>query len=400
VYSRLVEGVTGITMTIVARRVALVCCCAAAILNCSSPEDLFDDLNFAGAAGTKNGQAELPNGGGSEGKPSKGKSSGGKSSGGKSSGGKSSGGKSSGGKSSEGKSSEGKSSEGDSSEGGESEGGASEGGASGAATSEGGESGASGASSSEGGTLNGGSGNGGVAIGGAPSAGTGNGGIGNGGGDAANSGGGSVNAGGGSVNAGGGSANAGGGSANAGGGSANAGSSSIVTPTITLLNPTTLVRGYSALFVMGTDLSGAQLTIGGKLQVVTSNSESQLVVAPIASDTPAGTQPIVVSNAAGASAPGYVDVLAQLKLESATADSATRVKVTFNRALNSASVLPARFIIAGLTVSSASSVGAIVTLTTSAQTSGASYAVGASPLVVDIYSSPAASEGITFTGSN
>jgi len=376
-------------MTIVARRAALVCWCGAAILNCSGPENLFDDSSFAGAAGTSNVA------GTNSGAPPGGTSDGGTSDSG-------------------------------ASEAGTSEGGTSDGGAS-----DGGEAGAS-----EGGTLNGGSASGGPSIGGAAIAGAGiGGGAGNAGGGSANAGGGSANveggsanAGGGSANAGGGSANveggsanagggsanagggnanveggsanAGGGSANARGGSANAGSSGVVAPTITLLNPTTLVRGYSALFVMGTDLSGASLTIGGKSQLVTSSSEPQLVVTPINVDSPLGSQPVVASNAAGASAPAYVEVLSRLKLDSASAESATRVKVTFNRALNSASVSGARFTIPGLTIGNASNVGAIVTLTTSQQTSSASYTVSASALVVDLYGSPVAAEGVSFTGSN
>ena len=348
-------------MTIVARRAALVCWCGAAILNCSGPENLFDDSSFAGAAGTSNVA------GTNSGAPPGGTSDGGTSDSG-------------------------------ASEAGTSEGGTSDGGAS-----DGGEAGAS-----EGGTLNGGSASGGPSIGGAAIAGAGiGGGAGNAGGGSANAGGGSANVEGGSANAGGGSANveggsanAGGGSANARGGSANAGSSGVVAPTITLLNPTTLVRGYSALFVMGTDLSGASLTIGGKSQLVTSSSEPQLVVTPINVDSPLGSQPVVASNAAGASAPAYVEVLSRLKLDSASAESATRVKVTFNRALNSASVSGARFTIPGLTIGNASNVGAIVTLTTSQQTSSASYTVSASALVVDLYGSPVAAEGVSFTGSN
>jgi len=75
------------------------------------------------------------------------------------------------------------------------------------------------------------------------------------------------------------------------------------------------------------DLWGATLTLGGKVQLVTSSSQPLLVVAPISGDTPIGTQPVVVSNAADASAPASVEVLARLKIDSANSASLVKTHV-------------------------------------------------------------------------
>jgi len=86
-------------------------------------------------------------------------------------------------------------------------------------------------------------------------------------------------------------------------------------------------KGCLHLPVRRCDLWGATLTLGGKVQLVTSSSQPLLVVAPISGDTPIGTQPVVVSNAADASAPASVEVLARLKIDSANSASLVKTHV-------------------------------------------------------------------------
>ncbi len=140
------------------------------------------------------------------------------------------------------------------------------------------------------------------------------------------------------------------------------------TPLITLVSPAQLVRGFSVT-IDGSRLANATgVTVGGVDQTFVTNSSTQISVSALAASTPLGEQPVVVTTADGASAPYSVAVLAQFAVVAASATGTTEVVVTFTRDVDAASVLPARFTIAGLMVSAATAAGNTVTLTTSAQT--------------------------------
>ncbi|MBL8954954.1 MAG: hypothetical protein JNK82_29525 [Myxococcaceae bacterium] len=169
-------------------------------------------------------------------------------------------------------------------------------------------------------------------------------------------------------------------------------------PVLTAVAPPQAVVGYSTLMVDGTSLGGS-ITVGGVAQLKTTDTATQIVTAPLQPTTPPGTQPVVVTTTAGASNALNVTVLAPFRISSVTAPSSTTVEVTFNRPPAAATVTPARFTIAGLTVLAATASGAVVTLRTGFQSGGRTYTLVPSSALTDLLGAPLeTSPQPTFTG--
>ncbi|MEM9191819.1 MAG: hypothetical protein AAGF12_21790 [Myxococcota bacterium] len=165
-------------------------------------------------------------------------------------------------------------------------------------------------------------------------------------------------------------------------------------PTVSSVT-TEVVAGFSELTVMGTNLEGASVTVGGTAQTILTNTATRIVIATVAGATPTGTQTVTVTTPGGM-ASANTDVLGRFRMDSAVADGPSSVVITFNRDVGA--VAPARFMIGGLTVSAASASGSEVTLTTSAQTPGASYSVTADAMLLDTLGTPVTSDAAAFTG--
>lgn len=157
-------------------------------------------------------------------------------------------------------------------------------------------------------------------------------------------------------------------------------------PAVTGVIPTSVARG-STLIATGTDLGGASAaTLGGVLQTFDQNTPTSFRILVVDASTPTGNQPLLVTTPGGTSAPFDVIVLDPLAVVSAAATTATTVEVTFSRAIDGATVSASDFAITGsggLAVSAASTVGAVVTLTTSAQTPSAPYLLDVTGAVTD-----------------
>lgn len=170
-------------------------------------------------------------------------------------------------------------------------------------------------------------------------------------------------------------------------------------PVITTTAPMHVVPGDSELTLTGMNLAGATVTIGGAAQVVTSSTATQIVIGTVSASTPLGTQPIVATLGGIGSAPVDIEVVDAFRIVSATATSATSVDVVFNRNVHAPVAMPARFTITGgLTVSGVSVAGATATLTTSAQTPGTTYTVGADAMLLDTFGIPVTADAAAFSG--
>lgn len=157
-------------------------------------------------------------------------------------------------------------------------------------------------------------------------------------------------------------------------------------PAITGVAPTSVARG-STLIATGTDLGAASaVAVGGVAQSFDQNTSTSFRILAVSGGTPTGVQPVLVTTPGGTSAPFAVTVLDALAVVSAASTSATTVEVTFSRAVDAATVSASDFTITGsggLSVSAASTVGAVVTLMTSAQTPSASYLLEVTGAVAD-----------------
>lgn len=166
------------------------------------------------------------------------------------------------------------------------------------------------------------------------------------------------------------------------------------TPTITGTRPTSVAQG-APLVIEGTALMGATaVTLGGTTQVFTVTSDVEVAVAAVDAET--GTQALVVTTPGGA-AEASLEVLVPLDILGASARSETSVVLTFNRAVDVASAAASAFTIDGLDVTAATTDGASVTLTTSAMTGGASYALTGSDLS-DSFGNAVPEVAAVFTG--
>ncbi|UJR86351.1 Ig-like domain-containing protein [Sandaracinus amylolyticus] len=170
-------------------------------------------------------------------------------------------------------------------------------------------------------------------------------------------------------------------------------------PVITNIAPMHVVPGDSELTLTGTNLAGATVTIGGAAQVITSSSATEIVIGAVSASTPLGAQPVVATLGGIDSAAMDVQVVDAFRIVGATATNATTVEVEFNRDVHAPVVAPARFTISGgLTVSAASVAGDTVTLTTSAQTAGTTYTLGADEMLLDTFGIPVTADTAAFTG--
>ncbi len=156
-------------------------------------------------------------------------------------------------------------------------------------------------------------------------------------------------------------------------------------PAITGAAPTSVAKG-STLIVDGSNLGGASSTLGGVSQVLDLSTSTMFRIPTVDAGTPTGVQPLLATTPGGTSAPFDVTVLDPLAVVSAAPSSATTLEVTFSRALDAATVSASDFAITGsggLAVSAVSTVGAVVTLTTSTQTPSAAYLLDVTGTVTD-----------------
>ncbi|AKF10235.1 hypothetical protein DB32_007384 [Sandaracinus amylolyticus] len=170
-------------------------------------------------------------------------------------------------------------------------------------------------------------------------------------------------------------------------------------PVVTAADPTSVAQG-SGLVLDGLRLADPTgVTIGGVEQTVSASTETSITIDAVAATTPTGTQPVLVTTADGTSPSFDVTVLEPLAVVMAAGPTATSVVVTFSREVDAASVDAASFTIDGLTVSAASASGAMVTLTTSAQTPDADYTVEVAADVTDTFGNGLTGENeADFTG--
>ncbi|MAQ15431.1 MAG: hypothetical protein CMN30_11630 [Sandaracinus sp.] len=169
-------------------------------------------------------------------------------------------------------------------------------------------------------------------------------------------------------------------------------------PQVTEVDPTTVVAGHSVLTLRGENLTGAAVDLGGVALPLVAESATELEAGPVPASATPGSAALTVTTASGTSSPFTVTVLEPFRIESAMATGATTLEVTTNRPADPASVSAARFVIPTLTVTDAVAAGTTLTLTTSPQTPGASYAVGADDLLVDAQGAPVTPASPTFTG--
>ncbi len=168
-------------------------------------------------------------------------------------------------------------------------------------------------------------------------------------------------------------------------------SSSAVVPGISSLT----INGFFLLAATGT----TTVTLNGVAQSIQSNSGTQLIIGLINASTPPGTAATLTVTTDDGAATTTLDVLGPFQMSSAVASGPTQLDITFNRAPNAATALPVRFLIAGLTVSTATTVGSITTLTvTTPLVTGRSYAIHVTSSVTDTFGAPAIDHLVTVHG--
>lgn len=144
-------------------------------------------------------------------------------------------------------------------------------------------------------------------------------------------------------------------------------------PAIASLDPSSVAIA-SSLMIDGSGFVDVEsVTIGDVAQVYTVDG-SMIVIDAVAEETPTGDQDVEVTTSAGAVAES-VTVLTRLAVSGAASLDATTVSVTFNRALDAATVEADDFVIDGLDVTDATVDDDRVELTTAAQVAGTSYSI-------------------------